>query len=42
MLEVLGPLMLDAKGKPVLTGDKVLPMDVLTSTIKVIIKKLGK
>ena len=40
--DMLSQLILDADGKPVMTEDKVLPIDVLTEAVKLIGATLGK
>jgi hypothetical protein len=40
--DMLAQLILDADGKPVMTDDKVLPIDVLTEAVKLIGDTLGK
>jgi hypothetical protein len=39
---MLAQLILDAEGNPVMTDDKVLPIDVLTEAVKLIGDTLGK
>lgn len=40
--DMLAKLILDADGNPVMTEDKVLPIDVLTEAVKLIGDTLGK
>lgn len=40
--DMLKDLILDEHGKPVMSEDKILPLDVLTEAIKLIGDKLGK
>jgi len=42
MYEVMQELVLDDKGNPIMTGDKVLPVDILTECILKVSDFLGK
>jgi len=42
MIEIIRPLILDEKGKPIIDGDVMLPSDVLIAAIAKIVERLGK
>lgn len=42
MIDVIRPLILDERGKPIIQGDVMLPSDVLIAAIAKIVERLGK
>jgi hypothetical protein len=42
MIEIIRPLILDERGKPIIQGDVMLPSDVLIAAIAKIVERLGK
>ena len=42
MIDLIRPLILDERGKPIIQGDVMLPSDVLIAAIAKIVERLGK
>jgi len=42
LFELVNKMILDEEGKPILTNDEMLPMDVLTKVIGKVVERLGK
>lgn len=42
LIDIIRPLILDERGKPIIQGDVMLPSDVLLAAITKIVERLGK
>lgn len=42
LFELVNTMVLDEEGKPVITNDETLPMDVMSKVIQKVVERLGK